>query len=408
MANETNVPDIDVTAQGLTIPDVDSVLTGVLQDFRDAFGGNLNITNVGTPQGLLAADVTYNIAFKNAELAYLMNMLDPSSAQGRWLDALAQIYFIERRPATRTIVQGRCVGVPNYTLPAGSKAKDVNGYIYESIDDAVFNSAGALRVNFQCMTPGSIPCPAGTLTSIAEVVDGWDSVNNLSDGTIGLDVESDNAFRQRRYESVAKNASGSIVALRGAVAAISGVTDVYVAENTTNANITVGVTNYTLVPHSILVCVNGGNGQEIANTIWRYKNAGSSMNGDRTVVVTDTSYGSQPYPTYNIRFLRPTEVQTYFIVNIASNSSLPSNISDLVKAAVVRVFNGLEWNSVPARIGGTVYAASYYDAVFSVSDYVNIVSIYVGKDANPNTTSATFGVNQLPSLTESNITVNLV
>ena len=119
----SHVPDITITDQGIELPEVQDILTGVLQDLNDAFGGNLNIQNVGTPQGLLAADLTHNIALKNAAQAFLMAMFDPATSQGRWLDALGQIYFIERKAATPTVVTCQCTGISGYTLKARGVAR---------------------------------------------------------------------------------------------------------------------------------------------------------------------------------------------------------------------------------------------------------------------------------------------
>ena len=84
MANITyNTPDVTITEQGIEIPEVQAVLTGVLQDMNDAFGGNLNIENVATPQGFLSSEITYYMALKNAQLAFLSAMFDPSTSQGR-------------------------------------------------------------------------------------------------------------------------------------------------------------------------------------------------------------------------------------------------------------------------------------------------------------------------------------
>lgn len=404
---QTNVPDIEVTPQGITVPEVSQVLAGVLNDFNDAFGGNLNIQNVATPQGLLAADLTYNIALKNAALAYLMAMLDPSSAQGRWLDALAQLYFIQRKPATATIVTATCTGVAGYTLEAGSLARDDAGYIYESVNDAKFGLGGTVEVQFVNQTKGAIPCPVGSLTQIYTAVSGWDAITNLSAGVLGQDEESDRAFEQRRYDSVAQNAQGSIAALHGAVASVEGVLDVYVTENTSNLPKNVGVTNYTLSGHSIYVAVVGGNNQDIAETIYKRKNAGSNMNGNTTVVVQDKSSYVYPYPTYNITFNRPTSTNVYFVVNIAMNENLPADVVEQTQQAVIKIMAG-EGTAGRARIGGTIYSSTYYGAVSDISDYINILSIYVGDSANTTATMFQLGIDQVPVLSANNITVNLV
>ena len=54
MAEQTNVPAVEITDTGVSVPDTLSVLAGVLQDYNTAFGGNLNISNVATSQGYLA------------------------------------------------------------------------------------------------------------------------------------------------------------------------------------------------------------------------------------------------------------------------------------------------------------------------------------------------------------------
>ena len=408
MANLTsNVPDVEVTEQGIDIPEVQDVLTGVLQDFNDAFGGNLNIENVATPQGLLSADITYYMALKNAQLAFLLAMFDPSTAQGRWLDALAQIYFIERKAATPTVVTCLCTGVAGYTLPAGSLAQDAQGYVYESLGEAVFPSNGQVTVQFQCQTPGAIDCPAGALTKIYQAVTGWDAVTNTVAGVIGSDQESDRVFEQRRYDSVAQLSNGSIAALRGAVASVEGVSDVYVTENTTGSAVTVGSTNYSLLPHSVYVGVVGGSNADVAEAIWRRKNAGSDMNGNTTVTVADTDSYSQPYPTYSITFNRPTATPVYVVVNIDNNSNLPADVTQLIQEAIIDIFTGEAGNG-RGRIGGTVYAAAYYTAISDIADSINVLSIYIGTSASPVTTSVTFGIDQAPVLSANQITVNVI
>ena len=408
MANlTTNVPDITVTEQGIEIPEVQDVLTGVLQDFNEAFGGGLNIQNVATPQGYLSSEITYYMALKNAQLAFLSAMFDPSTSQGRWLDALAQIYFVQRKAATPTVVTCLCTGVPGYTLPAGSTAADAQGYIYESLGDAVFASNGQVTVQFQCQTPGAIDCPIGALTQIHQAVTGWDAITNTVAGVIGSDQESDRAFEQRRYDSVAQLSNGSINALRGAVASLDGVSDIYVTENTTGNTVTAGVTNYSLLPHSIYVAVVGGTNTEIAETIWRRKNAGSDMNGNTTVQIFDTDSYSTPYPAYNITFNRPTATTVYVEVNIDNNSNLPADVTQVIQEAILEIFSGEAGNG-RGRIGGTVYAAAYYTAISDISDSINVLSIYIGTSASPNTTSVSFGIDQTPVLSANQITVNVI
>ena len=51
----TNVPAIQFTTAGIVVPEESAILTGVQEDINAAFGGNLNFTNLNTPQGQLAS-----------------------------------------------------------------------------------------------------------------------------------------------------------------------------------------------------------------------------------------------------------------------------------------------------------------------------------------------------------------
>ena len=54
MTFKTNVPPIEINDTGVVIPTEESVLQGLLEDFNQAFGGNLTQIR-DTPQGQLAS-----------------------------------------------------------------------------------------------------------------------------------------------------------------------------------------------------------------------------------------------------------------------------------------------------------------------------------------------------------------
>ena len=99
----TQVPNIEITAAGLRIPTETEILNGVLADFNNAFGGNLNL-NLETPQGQLASSMAAIIADKNNLIAELVNQVHPDYADGIMQDAVAKIYFLERKQATDSMV----------------------------------------------------------------------------------------------------------------------------------------------------------------------------------------------------------------------------------------------------------------------------------------------------------------
>jgi small basic protein len=107
-----------------------------------------------------------------------------------------------------------------------------------------------------------------------------------------------------------------------------------------------------------------------------------------------------------VTFERPTSLPILFAVQIADNPSLPSNIESLVKAAIIAAFNGADGGS-RARIGSDIFASRYYGPVSLVSAAVSIISILIGT-ATPNQNSVQVGIDQVPTISEADISVSLV
>ena len=402
--SNSNVPNVAFNDSGIVLPLESQILAGVAQDYNDAFGGNLN-TALETPQGQLISSTTAIIGEKNAELALLMAQVDPDTASGVFQDAIARIYFINRRPATATTVNVTCGGVPGTVLP-GLIVQDTSGNQYQNLSSGVIGSNGKTTLTFTALTTGAISCPAQTIVSVFKSVAGLETVTNDVAGVTGTDVESRIQFEQRRRQSVAINAQGSVDAIRASVASVTGVADILVAENTSNQTINIGVTNYPLVPHSIVVSVIGGSDSDIGKAIWQKKNAGCDMNGNTTVTVSDTTY-SYPMPMYNIKFLRPTLTPLSMLITIAKNSLLPSNANQLIQNAVIKALTGTD-GSTRQKMGDTIYASRFYSAISSISPLVQIIDVQIGKNGTANSHNITMGIDEMPVISASNIVINVV
>jgi uncharacterized phage protein gp47/JayE len=402
----TNVPRIDFQPTGLVVPTEAEVLTGVLTDYDEAFGGGLNLA-LETPQGQLATSQAAVINDYNARFLELVNQVDPDTADGFMQDAIARIYFLTRSPGAPTVVACTCNGAYGTVIPAGAKASDTSGNIYAAVDGGTIPIGGTFTLNFANIENGPIPCPAGTLTRIYIAVPGWDTINNPADGVLGNDVESRAEFETRRAASVALNARGSLQSIFAAVFAVPDVVDVYATENVTNATVPVGSTNYPLAPHSLLVSVVGGTNEAIADAIWTKKDVGCDMNGDTDVVVYDTEGYAPPYPQYTITFERPTALPIFVNVQIADSPSLPVDIVAQVKAAVIATFVGTD-GGTRVRIGSLLLASKFYPGVIRIGPEVSVLSILVGVSGPGALTSILIGVDQAPTIDAADITVTLV
>jgi len=405
MASPSSVPKLQFTTAGVTIPAETDVLAGVQADMNAAFGGGLNPA-LETPQGQLASSQAAIIGDKNNEIAYFVNQVDPQYADGRFQDAIGRIYFLTRKPATATAVTATLTGLPGTVVPAGTLAQDTSGNTYACSADATIAVTGTVNAEFQNIQTGPIPCAAGTLTQVYQAVAGWDAITNAADGTLGNNVESRADFEYRRKNSVALNGKGTPSAIYAEVFALPGVLDVYVKDNPSGETVLTGPTNYPLLPHSVYVAAVGGADADVAAAIWRKKDVGCDYNGNTSVTVTDESGYNYPQPTYVVKFERPAALPVKFAVQLVNDVSLPSNIVALVKAAIIARFNGTD-GTTRERIGSLILASRYYGAVVAAASNVSLISVLIGA-VTPTLSQVSVGIDQKPTLSESDITVTLV
>jgi len=403
----TNVPQITWVNGSPVLPAETDILAGVQADINAAFGGGVN-PSLQTPQGQIAQSETAIIGEKNNEIAYIANQVNPSMASGIWQDAIGEIYFITRIPGAGTVVSCTCTGAVGTVIPVGSVAQDTSGYLYSSTETVTIPASGSITVQFQNQTQGAIACAVGALNTIYTAIAGWNTITNPTAGTLGNLVESRAAFEARRSASVAGNAVNSLGSIYGSVSAVPNVIDCYVVDNPTNSTVSYGSTGYSMAPHSITVSVAGGSSDAIAQAIWNKKPPGTSYNGNTSATVYDTNY-AEPYPSYTVTWLIPSSTPVYFAVQLKNNSQLPSNITQLVQNAIIQSFSG-EDGGTAAGINQTTYSGRYYANVNAISPAVEILSILIGftNIAGATYTSLTFGIDQLPTISASQIGVTLV
>jgi hypothetical protein len=405
----TNVPNIQFTPAGLVVPQEADILSGVLADYDQAFGGGMNKA-LETPQGQLASSESAIIAAKNAAIVEFVNQVNPDKASGFMQDAIARIYFLDRIAGAPTVVQCTLVGGQGTVIPVGAQAQDTSGNIYVCTELGVIGSGGTVSLPFANKDNGPIPCPANTLTQIYKAIPGWDTINNPVEGVLGQNVETQQAFAYRRAQSVALNARGSLQSIYAAVFDVEDVLDVYVTENTTNSIINVGATAYPLAPHSLYVAAVGGAPQAVGTAIWTKKDVGCDYNGNTTVTVVDNVGYQQPYPTYTVKYEIPPALPIKFAVQLAADAGLPANIIDLVKAAIIGAFNGTN-EGTRARIGALLLASRFYPPVIdigiAIGSPVSVLSILLGS-ATPTLTSQLIGIDRAPTITAADIDVEIV
>lgn len=419
----TNVPLPQFTPTGLVTASEQAILAGVQADYVSAFamtGKTLN-TELTSPQGQLQTSQSYMAAQWQALMAYLISQVDPLTAQGIFQDALGRIYFITRQPATFATVAAVVTGVAGQVLPAGSQAKSADGTIWQTGADVTYGAGGTVPVTFTATTAGSTPqCAINGLT-IYQQVPNWQAVSNAAPSVPGHDVETRQEFEQRRADSVQIGGVGQAANVFAAIANVTGVTDLFVYNNGGDTAINYGTTSFPIPAHSIGISVSGGADADIAAAINSKLDCGCGMATSGglgtlvTVNVQDTVNYAPPYPTYQVRFVRPQTKQVYITVNVANVSTLPANYVVQVQQTVAAAFaDGYlspdgTINIPRARIGGQVIAAEYSAPIIALGNGITPVSIFIGFSAAPASGAAvTLGIDQQPVCPTLNITVNAI
>ncbi|MGC0863480.1 baseplate J/gp47 family protein [Pantoea agglomerans] len=404
----TSVPAATFSDIGLSVPDEKDILDGRLSDLDSALGGGMS-KSLTTPQGQIAMSETAIIADKNDQLLSIVNGINPDYAAGRFQDAIGRIYFIDRIAAQGTTVTATATGLVGTIIPSGSTAQDEAGYIYTSLAEATIPASGAVDIVFQNQTSGAIACPAGSLNTIYRAVTGWSGITNAAAGVPGNDVETRANFEYRRKQSVALNAKGTPESIYAAVLDVAGVVDAYVWSNHSGSTVNIGSTNYPVPAHSVYIAVYGGSAQDIAQAIYLKNQAGCGMVGNTSAVVTDTSRGTNINPKYTMTWNTPAQTRTRFMIQLENSQSLPSDIVDQVRAAIISAFNGNSDLVPKARIASKVFAGGYYSVLNNIDTAsVNVLSVTVSLDGVNYASSVEYGVDQIPSLDASDISVSLV
>lgn len=407
----TKVPAIAFASSGPVAPQPQAVLEGVRQDWVEAAGVDLDFAH-DTPQGQLVASQAAVVEQKNAEFLFLANQFDPDQAEGRWQDALAKIYFLERKEAKPTLVTCLCTGLSGTVISTAALVQSDEGDLFSPVQQGIIPASGQLRLQFRSVETGPVPAEAGTVNRIYKAVPGWDTVTNPEPGSLGRYVEDRLTFEERRRESVAKNGQGSVASIYGEIANLADVVDVKVRENTGPEAREI---NGMIVPgHGIVACVAGGTDVEIAQAIFAKKSGGCDMGGNTEHIVrwVDPYGDTVPYP---VRFERPGNLAFRFRVALYVTTDTPADIKSRIPAAMVKTFYGQNTQAPGLsriRMGHTVYASRFYGTVIAAgaSDVVEIkIDVLPEQEGGPDWRDfIETRINQLPVLDEANVIVDIL
>lgn len=314
-----------ITERGVIVPDTADIRARVIELFQSAFGNDID-TDPSTPSGVLITMFTEQrdaVARNNAALA---NQINPEQSTGVFLDGLFGFTGGERKPATRSIINGvTLTGDAGTVVPAGTIARTINGDQFASVAQVVLNAGGTATADFIAIEYGPVECGAHELQTIATSVLGLIGIDNTTGAVVGRKAETDSQVRRRRRETLAIQSMSTPEAIRSRLGNIETVRSYQFLENYTDAPVV--KRGITLKPHSIWACVEGGTDAEIATALHESKTMGAGYNGAAQYDIIDP----RSLVAYPILFDRPSEVALLIRVTVRASSLDAQNlIPDLV------------------------------------------------------------------------------
>lgn len=245
------------------------------------------------------------------------------------------------------------------------------------------------EVNLTATATGPVLANAGTLTVIVTPVSGLSSTQNVTDASVGRNVETDNEYRARQAETLQVAGAGTADAIRSRLLALTGVTAAIIFENDTDIPDPDG-----RPPKSFEAVVQGGDDQEIIDLLWSVKPAGIETVGSTSGTALDTMGQS-----HVVKFSRPTAVPIYVKITITKRPEFPANGVAAATQDVVDAGNAL-------GIGRDVVVNPYLMSSLASIPGIENAEMLVGTAPSPTSSDPIeIAVNEVPTFDSARVDV---
>lgn len=260
-------------------------------------------------------------------------------------------FFFKRKQESQATVRIELIGGVNVILEAGDVIVEANdGIRYTLSENGTLNNKTTFE--FTCDTAGEQGNKeVGSIIKLVKVVNGVYDFKQNEIAAGGQEQESDNEYIERWFLS-RNESEWNLDGIRAEILKQEGVKSVYADENKT-----MQVDSKGLEPKSIVLIVDGGRNEDIANAIWKKKDQAIQMNGDTVVNVKDNQGIDR-----EIRFYRPKKKKVQVKIEFQRTEGvniLEENLKEIVKEYIksLKVGEYITSYKCESEFIRTVYAA---------------------------------------------------
>lgn len=387
-------PVFTVSENGIQAPSYAEIFEYFQSKAREIFGQDVNL-DADTQDGQLIAIFALALSDVNAQAIATYNQFNPNTAVGVGLDSAVKTNGITRHTATNSTVDLGLIGQAGTVITNGV-ATDDNENRWLLPEQVVIPVSGEITITAIAEEVGAIEASPNTITQIGTPTLGWQSVNNPTQATVGVAVETDAELRQRQSRSTELPSVSLWEGIIGSLLNLPGVIRVSGVKNDEDDPSPEGVPG-----HTIAMIVDGGEVDEIGETIFLKKGEGVGTYGSVQTTYIDT-YG---FPNV-IKFSRPTIVNAYVTLTITPSTTYISSVADEIKQRIADYINGL---SIGESVNiARVLSSAVKDCTTGVDDRFDVTAITMG-EASGSQTAASIPIewNEAAYCDVDNITVTL-
>lgn len=329
--------DLDnvINSNGLNFENITYIISYFTGGLKYIYGQNASVEQ-NSPDGQAINIISQAVEDLQQVASFIYNSFDVNASSGRILDRNVAYNGIKRQAGSYTIVPIEITFSQATTLQgldddynnvngSGFTVGDNNGNNFILITSTT-EQQGTSTLYFRSQAIGEIQPILNTITNIITPQLGVVSVNNpTAPQQIGKEEESDYNLLQRFKQTFSLGGLGGFNNIKAAILNLEGVLSVDGENNYTNFTSSQGTP-----PHSVWLIVQGGDEDEIAETIFKTIGSGCGMKGEIAKTVMDI------YNLPNlIYFDRPLTENYYLRFKITAKNGVDTYDADEIKNYLV-------------------------------------------------------------------------
>ena len=362
---------------GLVVQSLEEILADLTEQFQNIYGYDINLEQ-NSPDGqwinILAQEKKdildlFTQYYNNLDVDRVVGIPQQIlyKLNGLTIKAFTYSYVYVNVTTTAPVnLQGLDENIENAD-GTGYTVTDTNGNRWILAESQSLN-AGTHLLNFRSAELGGVTALPNTITVMETIIAGVSGVNNPANNYITGNVgENESEFRLRRNQSMSVPSQGFADSIQSQLLSLNNVTEAKVYQNRTSSTVS------GIPAHTVWVIVEGGNSQDIAQTIYANIPPGIPMKGDETVNITrpngeieviqyDIPDASDLYVKATIKLLGGAIDEDYLKSQL---STLTFEIGETVEAANIstEIKNIIGGNGTPYDVELSIDGITYDEVV---------------------------------------------